>query len=268
MEGRETSNNSNGVFTIVQSKLNNAELKKKHKGAFLSVKQKMWSLDWYFKVIQEFNPADNSIMTDPGAIPSTSPQQVGQTQLTASSGTITISSPILTEDDKFFLINFLFDGFVWNTKSILDCFAHEVRCIFSLGGYGQKRKLNFDDLPNILKNNHKNRSLSKLLEDIKQKDWYKQLHKFRDTTTHKNVITTEIEYTTKERKSISSDIPKIKAREGKIFLKKNPDDQNSKEIDLKIFVEEVYNEIKYLINNSYNAIYSDIEKEKILPLNN
>ena len=269
MEEGEINDNSNGVFTNIQSRLNNTELKKNHEEAFLSVKQKIWSLDWYFKVIQGFNPADNNIMTDPGVIASTSKQQIDQISgLTTSSGTVTISSSILSEKDKLFLINLLFDGFVWNAKSVLDCFAHEVRCIFSLGGYSQKRKLHIDDLPNILKNNHKDRLLAKLLKDIKQKDWYKKLNKFRDITTHKNVIPKEIEYTTTERTSVSSSISRIKTREGKIFLRENPDYENSREIDLKIFVEGVYNEIKDLINDSYNAIDRDIEKEKNLPLNN
>lgn len=255
MEEGEINDNSNGVFTNIQSRLNNTELKKNHEEAFLSVKQKIWSLDWYFKVIQGFNPVDNNIMTDPGVIASTSKQQIDQISgLTTSYGTVTISSSILSEKDKLFLINLLFDGFVWNAKSVLDCFAHEVRCIFSLGGYSQKRKLHIDDLPNKLKNNHKDRLLAKLLKDIKQKDWYKKLNKFRDITTHKNVIPKEIEYATTERTSVSSSISRIKTREGKIFLRENPDYENSREIDLKIFVEGVYNEIKDLINDSYNAI--------------
>jgi len=268
MEEGENNDNSNGVFINIQSRLNNAELKRNHEEAFLSVKQKIWSLDWYFKAIQEFDPADDNIMTDPGAISPTSKLQIDQIYgLTTSSGTVTISSPILSEKDKLFLINLLFDGFVWNAKSVLDCFAHEVRCIFSLGGYSQKRKLHIDDLPNILKNTHKDRLLTKLLKDIKQKDWYKKLNKFRDITTHKNVIPKEIEYTTTERTSVSSSIPRIKTREGKIFLRENPDYENSREIELKIFVEGVYNEVKDLINDSYNAIDRDIEKEKNLPLN-
>lgn len=268
IEEGEIKDNSNGVFTIIQSKLNTTELKKKHEEAFWSVKQKIWSLDWYFRVIQGFNPADNVLTTDPGVIAPSPERQIGFVQLTTSSRTITINNPILSEKDKLFLINLVFDGFIWNAKSILDCFANEIRFIYLLGGYGKKEKLHIDDLPKRLTNSHRNREPTELLRNIKQKNWYKQLNKYRDTTTHKNVIPKEIEYITKERTNISFDIAKIKTKEGKIFLKKDPEDEKSEEIDLKNFTTEVYNEIKSLITASYGAIYTDIEKEDNLPLNN
>ncbi|KUK50102.1 MAG: hypothetical protein XD75_0045 [Parcubacteria bacterium 33_209] len=130
---------SNKYLGEIQSKLINPELKENHEEAFLSVVQKLWSLDWYFKIIQEFDPADSAIMTDPGVVSSTSTQQIEQPKLsqltTVSSGTITITNPILHEKDKLFLINLVFDGFVWNSKSVLDCFSHEIRHLYSLGNY-------------------------------------------------------------------------------------------------------------------------------------
>lgn len=257
----------NKIFNAIQAKLAE-DLKKNHEEAFISVKQKLWSLDWYFKVIQEFNPAHDAIMTDPGVVSPIATQNVGQTQLTTSSGTVTIINPILSEKDKLFLISLLFDGFTWNAKSILDCFAHEAIFIYSMGGYSQKRKLHIDDLPKLLENNHKKRNFTQLLDRVKKEDWYRQLNKFRDTTTHRNVIPKEIEYTTTERTNFLSNIPKIKTREGKIFIKKDPDDEKSEEIDLKNFTVTVDNKIKKLIEDSYQAIFKDIKSKRKLPLTN
>lgn len=255
------------IFDNLQSKISIEDLKKKHSEAFLSIKQKSWSSSWYFRVIQEFNPADNNIATDPGVIAPIPKQQADQPSgLTTSNSTVTINSPILFEKDKLYLINLLFDGFIWNAKSILDCFANEIRFIYSLGGYSKKRKLHFDDLPKLLNKNHTARKLTELLKSIKQDDWYKQLNKYRDTTTHKNVIPKEIEYTTKERVGISLDTPKIKTKEGKIFLKKDPEDENSEEVDLKIFTANLNKSIRQLIKNAYSAIHVDIEKKQDLPL--
>jgi hypothetical protein len=266
----ENNLNNNGVFEIIQSRLNREESKKRHEEAFLSVKQKIWSQDWCFRIIKQFNPADDNIMTDPGVIVSSPIKEIQDqgTQLITSSKTVSINSPILCEKDKLFLINFLFDGFIWNTKSALDCFANEARFIYSLGGYSYKRKLHIDDLPNILERNHNGRKLTQLLKTLKENDWYKQLNKYRDTTTHKNVIPKEIEYLIKERINVISEMPKVKTKEGKIFLKKDPEDEGSVlEIELKSFLDNLNNDVKNFINNSYDAIFEDIKDTNSLPLN-
>jgi hypothetical protein len=61
---------------------------------------------------------------------------------------------------------------------------------------------------------------------------------------------------------------KIKTREGKIFLDKKFNIDNSTELEMKMFVKDVHNNIEELIKKAYKAILSDIKKEKNFPIHN
>lgn len=129
------------------------------------------------------------------------------------------SSSMPSSDNRavFDIDRFLFktsayiDAFFMSAKSALDCFGHEIRSLYGLGGHSGD--LYFENVLDLLPvhQNRSNISTYFISQNVRGSGWYTELKAYRKASTHESIIPIEpslnIDYLTGQWKTILLKLP-------------------------------------------------------------
>lgn len=148
------------------------------------------------------------------------------------------------------------DAFFMSSKSTLDCFGHEVRSIYGLGGH--TGDLYFENILDLLPIHH---SVSKINSyicglNIRSADWFKELKSYRKASAHESIVpiepTANLDFLTGQWKLGLLKLPIDPAQRPLLYNGKNFIDTG------KLIKENLYD----LIVKSYDEILNDIQNNK------
>jgi hypothetical protein len=114
--------------------------------------------------------------------------------------------------DRFlFKTSAYIDAFFMSAKSALDCFGHEIRSIYGLGGHSGD--LYFENVLDLLPVHHNQCNITTyfVAQNIRCSGWYSELKAYRKASTHESIIRIEpslnIDYLTGQWKTILLKLP-------------------------------------------------------------
>jgi hypothetical protein len=206
----------------------------------LSVRQKLWSVDYFHSQIIELKP------------------EILYEQRTQGN---TLVLDQYTDKEGFgFYANLLLDGFLMNAMSAFDTLAHEIKLL-----YGFRRvpsKVYIHTIKDCLVRDHPHRALTMYLSRETAKPWFDTFATYRHCTTHESLVGSNVHF---DASLITGDL-----QQAYVPL---PDDPRSKpftyrrERELKSFCSKVNKRIITMVCHSYYCIIQDIKgAHNVLPI--
>jgi hypothetical protein len=141
-------------------------------------------------------------------------------------------------------------------KSTLDCFGHEIRSLYGLGGHSGD--LYFEDILNLLPLYHAQSSINSNIVslNIRNDDWYKELKSYRKASAHESIIRVEpslnLDFLTGQWKTILLKLPLDPTQRPLLYDGKNFVDTG------KMIRDNLYD----FVIRSYKWILDDIKSGK------
>jgi len=139
-----------------------------------SVTQKLWSVEYYRKSIQDLDINQFKVFPSSTA-----------TQSTQSAGTTT-QEPLLDTHGYCRYMNLFLDGFFMNAMSVLDTLGHEVYTLFTAPRV--PRNIYISTANNMLSISHNASETSRYLNSQIGQQWFTEFEPFRHCTTHESLI--------------------------------------------------------------------------------
>jgi hypothetical protein len=138
----------------------------------ISVRQKLWSTDYYLTGLLNLNI--NRFVVLPA------------TSSTTSGGTTVTPYPVLDAPGFCYEVNRLFDGFFMNSMSILDTLGHQIYTLYSSASV--PRSIYIYTARDMLLKEHSTCRLASLLDHQLSMRWFLEFEPFRHCTTHESLI--------------------------------------------------------------------------------
>ncbi|GAH44156.1 unnamed protein product, partial [marine sediment metagenome] len=208
----------------------------------LSVKQKMWSVDYFHNQINELKP-----------------EVLYQQQRTRGS-TLVLREPYINKEGFGLYANLVLDGFLMNAMAALDTLAHEIRVLYTFQPVPQDVYIR--SIKQRLEDQHPYCTLTKYLSDELTKPWFDPFANYRHCTTHESLVGSNVRY----------DEALITGDRGQAFITLPDDPRNrpftySRNRELKSYCVKIRGSVTDLVRHSYYCIIQDIRvAQNILPI--
>jgi hypothetical protein len=197
----------------------------------LSVKQKLWSADYFQDRIDELEPE----------------------VLYRQKGTENILIPDQYQGRERFGLyaNLILDGFLMNSMAALDTLAHEIKILYAF--LRIPRKVYIHIIEQKLRSDHPHKRLTTYLSGELAKTWYNTLSEYRHCTTHESLVGSNVR---SDETLITGDI-----QQAMILL---PDDPRNRPFtytrnrELKSYCAKARKNVANLVRHSYYCIVQDI----------
>lgn len=160
------------IRDLFQENVNNRNLVYEFNLLDMSVRQKLWSTDYYLKGLLNLNI--NSFLVLPA------------TSSTASSGTTAVTYPVLDAPGFCYEVNRLLDGFFMNLMSILDTLGHQIYALYSCASV--PARIYIHTARDMLLKEHPTCKLGSFLDRQLSMRWFLEFEPFRHCTTHESLI--------------------------------------------------------------------------------
>ena len=198
----------------------------------MSVKQKLWSIDYFNGQVQDLKP---EVLY----------------QARTQGNTLVLDRS--TDVEGFGLYaNLLLDGFLMNTVSALDTFAHEVKALYQF--HRPPSKVYIRRIEGCLAREHAGRALTTYLSVELAKRWFDTLTVYRHCTTHESLVGANVRF---DASLITGDL--------QYAYVPLPDDPRHRPFtyksgrELKSYCSSVRAHVVTLIRHSYYCIIQDIK---------
>lgn len=225
--------NQRRLQSIVQTHAQSQPFLEEFQHFHLSVKQKLWSVDYFRDRINELKP-----------------EMLYQQQ--GTEGNILMLGQSLDKERFGLYANLILDGFLMNTMAALDTLAHEIKILYTFNP--ALRKIYIRIVEQKLKDQHPNQVLTKHLSRELAKPWFKTLAEYRHCTTHESLVGSNVRF---DEALITGDI-----QQAIIPL---PDDPRNRPFtyrrnrELKSYCVKTRNSVNDLVRHSYYCIIQDIK---------
>lgn len=165
--------NEHRLQSIVQTHTPSQPFLEEFQHFHLSVKQKLWSVDYFQDNIAELRP---EVL-----------YQQKQTRKDMLVG------GLHTDKEGFGLYaNLILDGFLMNAMATLDTLAHEIEVLYTF--HRVPSRVSMHTIERDLKAQHSYRALTKYLSAELVKPWYNLLATYRHCTTHESLVGSNVTY--------------------------------------------------------------------------
>ena len=233
--------NQERLHSIVQAHATSQPFFEEFQHFHLSVKQKLWSVDYFYDQITKLKP------------------EVLYQQQRARGSTLVLDQ--YTDKEGFGLYaNLILDGFLMNTMAALDTLAHEIKVLYKFDPV--PRKVYIHTIKGKLEREHPYRALTNYLSSELAKPWFDPFATYRHCTTHESLVGANIRY---DETLITGEL-----QQAFITL---PDDPRSKPFtygrnrELKSYCDKVRRSVIKMVRHSYYCIFQDIKAaHNILPI--
>jgi len=166
--------NQQRLQSIVQAHAPSQAFLEEFQHFHLSVKQKLWSVDYFHNQINELEP-----------------EVLYQQQRTRGS-TLVLKEPYINKEGFGLYANLVLDGFLMNAMAALDTLAHEIRVLYVFQPSPQNVYIRA--IKQRLINEHPHCSLTQYLSDELTKPWFDPFANYRHCTTHESLVTSNVSY--------------------------------------------------------------------------
>lgn len=206
----------------------------------LSVRQKLWSVDYFHNQIIELKP------------------EILYEQRTKG---YTLVLDQYTDKEGFgFYANLLLDGFLMNAMSAFDTLAHEIKVLYRFRRVPPK--LYIHTIKDCLVRDHSHCALTMYLSREMVKPWFDTFATYRHCTTHESLVGSNVRF----------DVSLITGDLQQVYVPL-PDDARSKPFtyrhdrELKSFCGKVNKRVITMVRHSYYCIIQDIKAaNNVLPI--
>ena len=224
--------NQERLLSLVQTHATGLPLLEEFLHFHMSVRQKLWSIDYFNSRIQELKP------------------EVLYEQRTRGNTLVLDKS---TDVEGFGLYaNLLLDGFLMNTMSTLDTLAHEIKALYRF--HRLPSKVYIRTINHCLAREHPRRALTNYVSTELAKPWFDTFTIYRHCTTHESLVGANVRF---EASLITGDL--------QYAYVPLPDDPRRKPVtyrhgrELKSYCNNVESRVVTLIRHSYYCIIQDIK---------
>lgn len=208
----------------------------------LSVKQKLWSVDYFYEQINELKP-----------------EVLFQLQRTRES-TVVLQKPYIDKEGFGLYANLILDGFLMNAMAVLDTLAHEIKVLYTF--QPPLQDVYIKAIKKKLKRQHPYCNLTKYLSDESVKPWFDSFTEYRHCTTHESLVGSNVNY---DEALITGEV-----RQASITLPDNPHNRPFTYVhrrELKSYCIKIRRNVNDLVRHSYYCIIQDIRvAQNILPI--
>ena len=226
--------NQQRLQSIVQAHAPNQLLLEDFQHFHLSVKQKLWSVDYFHNQISELRP-----------------EVLYQQQQTRGS-TLVLKEPYINKEGFGLYANLILDGFLMNAMAALDTLAHEIKVLYLFQPMPQDVYIRA--IKQRLRREHPFCSLTQYLAGELTKPWFDPFANYRHCTTHESLVTSNVSYgetlitgDPQQPAFITlADDPRIR-----------PCTYNLKR-ELKSYCVKIRNNVADLVRHSYHCVIQDI----------
>ncbi len=139
-----------------------------------SVSQKLWSVEYYRKSIQDLDINQFKVF------PSSTATQSTQSAVT------TAQEPLLDTHGYCLYMNLFLDGFFMNAMSVMDTLGHELYTLFTVPRV--PRNIYISTANQMLSVSHNASETSRFLDMQIRQRWFIEFEPFRHCTTHESLI--------------------------------------------------------------------------------
>lgn len=207
----------------------------------LSVKQKLWSVDYFHDQIAKLKP-----------------EVLYQQQRTQGS---TLVLDQYTDKEGFGLYaNLILDGFLMNAMAALDTLAHEIKVLYAF--HPVPRKVYIHTIKQRLEGQHPYCALTKYLSGELAKPWFDPFATYRHCTTHESLVGSNVRY---DETLITGYL-----QQAIITLPDDPRNRPftySRNRELKSYCVKIRRSVTDLVRHSYYCMIEDIKvAHNILPI--
>lgn len=224
--------NQRRLQSIVQTHAPNQPFLEEFQHFHLSVKQKLWSVDYFQDRIDELKP-----------------EVLYQQQGTR--GNVLMLGQYPDKEGFGLYANLILDGFLMNAMATLDTLAHEIKILYTF--HPVPRKAYIHTIKQKLQSQHQYKALTKYLSGELAKPWFNLLATYRHCTTHESLVGSNIR---SDEALITGDI-----QQAIITL---PDDPRNRPLtyrrnrELKSYCVKTRKSVTDLVRHSYYYIVQDI----------
>lgn len=224
--------NQERLLLIVQANATGLPLLEEFRHFHLSVKQKLWSVDYFHNQIHELKPE-------------TLYEQRTQ-------GNILVLDQSTDTEGFGFYANLLLDGFLMNAMSAFDTLAHEIKVLYRFRRV--PNKIYIHTIKDCLARDHSRCALTTYLSTELAKPWFDTFAAYRHCTTHESLVGANVRF---EASLITGDL-----QQAYVPL---PDDPRRKpftyrhERELKSYCDRVNKRVTTAVRHSYYCIIQDIK---------
>lgn len=231
--------NQDRLQSLVESNSNDQTLLWEFSHFHLSVKQKLWSINYYYDEILKLRP------------------EIHYLPRTKTTSLIVDQSP---NPEWFGLYtNLLLDGFLMTSMSSLDTLAHEIRLLYIFQNVLDRLYITYIS---HLQRDHPNSYITDYLTREINKDWFRKFAKYRHCTTHESLVGASVDI---RYGSITGD-----PQQATVPIPDDPTDRPltfTENRELKSYCFTVRNHIIEMIRHSYYCIIQDIgQSNNTLPI--
>jgi len=208
----------------------------------LSVKQKLWSVDYFYNQIVELKP-----------------EVLYQQQETRGS-TLVLKDPYINKEGFGLYANAILDGFLMNAMAVLDTLAHEIKILYTFQHVPQKVYIH--TIKGKLAREYPSCTLTGYLSSELAKPWFDLFATYRHCTTHESLVGSNVRY---DETLITGEL-----QQAFITLPDDPGDRPftyRRNRELKSYCIKIRGRVTELVRHSYYLIIQDIKvAHNILPI--
>lgn len=226
--------NQQRLQSIVQAHTPSQPFLEEFKHFNLSVKQKLWSVDYFCEQIEGLEP-----------------KVLFQKQSTRES-TVVLKKPYIDREGFGLYANLVLDGFLMNAMAALDTLAHEIKVLYTF--QPPLQDVYIKTIKNKLRRQHPHCNLTKYLSNELAKPWFNTFTEYRHCTTHESLVGSNVNY--------GEALITGEAGQASITLPDNPHNRPltyDRKRELKSYCVKIKRNVNDLVRHSYYCIIQDIQ---------